>query len=231
MKENKTILAGFFLISVLNLMAVIFEWQNGIYLTKPLLMTFLAIWLYLNTKNNFTPFAKYIFFGILFSIAGDTFLMFVGKNPNFFLFGLGSFLITHLLYITALIKYPNFKNGIITKKAWPLIPVVLYLLSFTHYLWPDIPDNFKAPVLIYSCIISIMLLSCINMKWRVVAANVSTYLILGSVLFVFSDSVIALNKFKTLPLSTVTINFIIMATYIAGQYIIANSCIIINKEI
>ena len=230
MKKSKFILVGFILLSIINLIAVLSEWRIGVFVTKPLLMAFLSIWFYLNTKNNFNSFSKLILFGIIFSIAGDTFLMFVDKNPDFFLYGLGSFLITHVLYIIAFSKFSDLKNGIIVKKTWLLIPVVIYLYSFMFYLWPDIPDTFKVPVFIYSSIISIMLLSCINMKWRV-AGTITNFLIIGALLFVFSDSMIALNKFKTLPFSSSMMGFIIMATYISGQYLIAKSCININRSI
>ena len=110
---GKKIIILYFFLSAFNLYAVATGWQNGIYFSKPLLMTVLAIWFYFCTKNNFTVFSKFILAGIIFSIGGDTFLMFVDKNPVFFLVGLGNFLITQLLYIFAFVNYPQFKKGLI----------------------------------------------------------------------------------------------------------------------
>ena len=69
------------------------------------------------------------------------------------------------------------------------------------------------------------------MNFSVVSLNLSNYLILGAILFVFSDSVIGINKFKSLPLSSNLVSFIIMTTYIFGQYLIAKNCLAANNEL
>lgn len=230
MNQNKTIINSFFLLSTLNIIAVLAQWQTVIYLTKPLLMTSLAFWFFINTKDNTTTLTRYIFTGIIFSIAGDTFLLFVNRNPNFFLLGLGSFLITHLFYILAFNKFPDPVKGIVTKKKWLVLPVFIYLISFLTYLWNDMPITFKIAVTIYGGIISLMVISAVNIKRRV-SANLSNYIILGAILFVFSDSIIAVEKFKTIDISSNIMGFIIMTTYLFSQYLIAKNCIEANKEI
>ena len=220
---KKAVLAVFIILSLINLFAVGTGWQVGIYFSKPLLMTTLALWFYLNIKTHFSLFAKYILAGIIFSIAGDTFLMFANKNPSFFLAGLGSFLITHLLYIAAFVKYKGFKNGLFFEKTWVALPIFFYFISFIYYLWPSLPSDFITPVLFYSIAISTMLVACINMKKRT-TNKIANGLIIGASLFVISDSVIAVNKFKS-PTSFPPeyIGLLIMATYILGQYLIAKN--------
>jgi uncharacterized membrane protein YhhN len=232
MNQNKIAITTFFLLSALNIIAVLAQWQTVIYLTKPLLMTILAFWFFINTKDNTTKFTKYIFIGIIFSIAGDTFLLFVNQNPNFFLLGLGSFLITHIFYILAFNKFPNLNltKGIVSDKKWVFILVIIYLISFLTYLWNDLPSAFKIAVTIYGCVISLMLISAVNLSWRV-SPYLSKYIIIGAILFVFSDSVIALDKFKPTIIPSNIMGFIIMTTYIIGQYLIAKNCIEANKEI
>lgn len=230
MNHNKAIITSFFIFSILNIIAVTAQWQSIIYLTKPLLMTLLAFWFFINTKNNSTTFSKFILIGIIFSVAGDTFLMFVNNNPNFFLLGLSSFLITHIFYIIGFNKFPNFSKGIIASKKWFIIPVSIYLISFLTYIWYDLPNAFKIAVTVYGCVISVMLISAINLKWRV-SSGLSKYIIIGAILFVFSDSAIALEKFKTVGIPSNIMGFIIMTTYIIGQYLITKNCIEANNEI
>ncbi|MEO1263621.1 MAG: lysoplasmalogenase [Bacteroidota bacterium] len=226
---GKKLVILFFLLSVFNLYAVATQWQSGIYFSKPFLMTVLAAWFYMHTKNNFTVFSKFILAGIVFSIGGDTFLMFVDKNPAFFLAGLGSFLITQLLYIFAFINFREFKNGFIINKKWMALPVVAYLLSFVYYLIPDIPDAYLIPVLIYSLIISTMLANAINMRGRV-GEKEATGIIVGALLFVISDSCIAINKFKNPGISAEIMGVIIMTTYLLGQYLIVFHAVKTNNK-
>ena len=218
--SSRTLLLAFFLLLAANLASVVAQWQTGIFLTKPLLMTTLAAWLYLETKLS-TSFHLLIFYGLLFSIAGDTLLMFVAENPNFFLAGLGSFLVTHVFYITAFWKFPGRENGLIWRKPWLVLPVLAYLAAMLGYLWADLPEAFQIPVLVYSCVISAMLVFALNMVGRI-PTGIARWLVVGAMLFVLSDSLIAVGKFKSTGVSEVVFSFGIMVTYLVGQYLIAS---------
>ncbi len=220
----------FIFIALSNLLFIITDWTTGTYITKPLLMTSLSIWFYLNIRNNFSAFSKYILLGLIMSIAGDTFLLFTHIGPRFFLFGLGSFLVTHFFYIAAFIKYPNMKNGLVKFKFWVILPVLFYLFAFCWILLPDLPDDLKIPVLTYGVVISIMLSLCVNMHKRV-STKISVKLITGAILFVISDSIIAFEKFKTIDLPSVITGLLIMSTYLIGQYLITKGSIKSNELI
>jgi len=218
--KNK-LLPLFFFFSLLNIVANFAEWQTLIFVTKPLLMTTLATWFYFSTDRISTPFFRYIFYGLLCSWAGDCFLLFVKINPNFFLLGLGSFLVAHLFYITAFFKFPAWKKGWVFRKIWPVVPVVFFLVFMINYLWPDLPSAFKIPVATYSGVISFMLISAMNMRGRIKEDN-AWLLILGAFLFVLSDSLIAIGKFKSPGISPALFSVGIMLTYLVGQYLIAS---------
>lgn len=219
MKERGLIL--FFILSMINICSELFQWQIGIFISKPLLMLTLAIWFYLNTKKYFSPFAKYILIGVLFSMAGDIFLMFVYKNVNLFLVGLGSFLITHLFYIAAFINYGKTKKGLLLKNKWAIMPILIYFLTFNYYCISDIPVDLKFPVIIYSLVITTMLVSAINVSCKI-EKRVGKQLIMGAVLFVISDSFIAIEKFKETFITENYFGVMIMSTYLLGQYLIVN---------
>ncbi len=226
--KNIPLTTIFFSLSVAHLLSVLFEWQPGIFFTKPLLLTTLALWFFLQTKSSSLIFARFILVGLLCSIAGDTFLMF--NKEHFFLFGLGSFLLVHLSYITAFSIYPLFRNGFLHKYPMSSFPLLLFLLLMSWYLWRDLPNVFKVPVLAYSSILTLMALSSLNMARRV-TKRVAMILFLGAVLFVFSDSMIAIEKFKTTNLPATFMRFSIMFTYLAGQFLLAKGSVMAIKEI
>lgn len=225
---KRALLGSFILVSFFNLYSVSTQWQLGIYCTKPLLMLSLAVWFYLHTKDHLTVFAKCILAGLIISIAGDTFLMFSSKDPSFFLFGLGSFLITHIFYIAAFVRYEGIKEGLVMKKNWMFLPVFIYLIVFLWYLWPDLPKEYLVPVVVYGCVISTMLVSVVNMKGRV-KEQVSVGLIIGALLFVISDSFIAVDKFKVEIIPSEYMGAFIMSTYLLGQFYIAKNSISANE--
>ena len=99
----------FVVIAITELCGEFLNSQIIIYCTKPLLMVSLSLYYFFSTKNNFSTFSKIILLGLVFSIGGDTFLMF--KGSNYFIAGLGCFLITHVLYIVAFQNYKLLKNS------------------------------------------------------------------------------------------------------------------------
>jgi uncharacterized membrane protein YhhN len=135
----------YFILGVINIAAGVTDinWLN--YLTKPLLMISLGIFYFLKTKENFTSQDKIMLAALLFSCFGDTFLMFQRQNPNFFLFGLGSFLLAQLAY--AFIFYKESKVQYLKR-----IPFLLYSVLLFNYLISDIPRDFRIPAWsIYAC--------------------------------------------------------------------------------
>lgn len=222
MKNPATLLlAAFFLLSAANLACSFAGWQTGIYLTKPLLMATLAGWFFVGTGRLPTTFHRLVFVGLLLSLVGDCLLMFADEKPNFFLLGLGSFLVAHLFYIAAFVKYPGWKNGWVASEIWPALPVLAFLIAMVFYLWPSLPEAFKIPVVVYAFTISAMLLCALNMVGRV-ASQTARWLAAGALLFVLSDSLIAVGKFKSVAVPAEVFSFGIMVTYLIGQFLIAS---------
>lgn len=224
-------LFAFMGLSFLNIIAELIDIKLLIYLTKPLLLTTLSIYFYLNCRNE-SRFAFFILGGFLFSIAGDTLLMFVEHElggEQFFLFGLGSFLITHLLYIAGFGQIKGFKKGLLAQQKWIFIPGGLFLAGNLIYLWPDIPDAMKIAVGLYSFVIISMALSCFNLK-SLITTPIFQLLMSGVLLFLLSDTIIGLNKFKSHQLSLPYPRLLIMLTYLSGQYLICKASILIHQN-
>ncbi len=155
---------------------------------------------------------------LVFSWIGDITLQLTQFQESFFLVGLGSFLITQLIYMIAFFNTPG-KNILFFRKAYLLIPIVIFGWGILWLLSEGLGDM-KLPVTLYTVVILSMLLAAINREQKV---NRQSFLLVlvGAILFVLSDSMIAINKF-TQPFELARIA--IMSSYITAQYLIAIGC-------
>jgi uncharacterized membrane protein YhhN len=147
---------------------------------------------FLFSKQKFSSsLKKWIMFALLFSWAGDVLLMFESTNSNFFIFGLAAFLIAHIFYI---LFYENVirKDGI-RKNYWWFLPVIIYYIALIYILSPNLGDM-KLPVRIYGIVISYMLVKALQ-TGGIKNLGAATLMIAGAVLFITSDSILAINKF------------------------------------
>lgn len=230
MKGTDRLLILFFGLCCANLF---FEFQYsklGIFCTKPLLMSVLSLWFYVKTKANFTTFHKFLLAGFIFSMFGDTFLMFVENEPprpEFFLYGLGSFLITHICYLLAFLKFPSTKKGLIQRQPFWILPFIVLFFGNILTLWSDIPAAMKIPVIIYSLAIVLMAIGALNLFGKA-PKYVFKWIFIGAILFVISDSLIGLNKFRGDDFQIPLVRILIMGFYLSGQYLLAKGGILVR---
>lgn len=195
--------------AVLHLRADHYKHQTQIYLFKPLTTT-LIILLALLGDNPPTDFYKWaIVAGLIFSLAGDIFLML----PHKFLPGLISFLLAHLCYIAAFTHPAGFYASLPA-----LLPFFLYGTAVYLYLYPGL-GKMKIPALLYVLAIVIMAWQALG-HWRQTAELPALLAFLGALLFVASDTILAVNRFRR-PFSAA--QPLIMSTYVTAQYLIALS--------
>jgi uncharacterized membrane protein YhhN len=189
MMQINTRLLPFVITAVIELIGEATGNLTFIQITKPLLMPTLALWWYYSTSGKSVPWRNTVLGALLFSTAGDILLMKSGQYPLFFLLGLSAFLVAHLFYIRTYLTIGQGRRGFLHQNPMVIGLFALYLGGLLLLLWQGIPDGMKAPVAIYALVIT--------------------------VLFVLSDSLIALNKFGfAFPDARVAI----MGTYIFGQY-------------
>lgn len=212
MKKNYWIIL-FIAAFLADLFAVYTNNETIRYVTKPLLMPLLIIYFVSATKSFITSLKKWIILALLFSCAGDVLLMFESKNSNFFIFGLSAFLIAHILYII-LFDQVRIREKI-KQSLFPLLPIAVYYILLITLLQPTL-GKMQKPVAVYGIIISIMLSFAIDL-WRMKYRSVSFYIILGALLFITSDSLLAINKFyKSFEYAGIAI----MSTYGIAQLLI-----------
>lgn len=149
--------------------------------------------------------------GLVFSVAGDVFLAIDPQRT--FIFGLISFLIAHLFYIMLFVGRAQRRRGPVSRVALVLsVLLVVYSVLMMVWLWPSL-GALAIPVLIYIAIITIMGVTSL------VAGFPEPWVPLGAILFIFSDSVIAITRFKEMWLAAGP--WLIWSMYYIGQYLIA----------
>ena len=201
-----------------ELIARYLGWQELEYVVKPLLMIVLGIFFYLNVKEAFSSFAKLILLAIFFSWWGDVLLMFVEKKQLFFLLGLSAFLIAHIAYIFAFFKTsrPNRKSHIL-QHPWLLTPFAAMDLGMLYLLSSTAGDMFL-PVVVYTLVITLMGIAAAN-RYRKVSYSSFKYVFAGAMIFIASDSLIAMNEFLLAEKSNM-VGVSIMVLYCLAQYLI-----------
>jgi uncharacterized membrane protein YhhN len=220
----------FLLVAVLELLSGVLSNHVLHIITKPLLMPLLiAFYVFsLTNRKEYVSIDTLMVIAFVFSWIGDIALMFGHVHQLFFLGGLVAFLITHVFYILAFSKSALPKPGFLKWNPLFALPAIAYCVFLVTYLLPFIPVHMKPAILIYAAVIGCMVLAALNNAGRV---PVKSFVLVfsGAVLFMFSDSIIAINKFAMadqLPYAGV----FIMALYIAGQLMIANGMLIKNKR-
>ncbi|MFN8321589.1 MAG: lysoplasmalogenase [Chitinophagales bacterium] len=213
----------FLLVAVAEVTAEIIGHEVLRFIFKPLLMITLVGFYYQQVAGQWNRAHKLMVAAFFFSWVGDVSLMLVFKNENLFLAGLVSFLITHLLYTFAFNRVDlRDKEPLLPKQIWKITPLMVYMAVLFYFLIPGISGNEKTnpllvPVIVYAVAIANMVAFAVNRYGRV---NDDSFKLVfaGALLFMFSDSIIAINKFLH-PFPTASI--FIMALYITGQYLIA----------
>ena len=139
---------------------------------------------------------------LAFSALGDVLLAL--DFPNQFVFGLGAFLLAQLTYTGNFLRAANFRCKRAVLRGLPLVGAALLLAQL---LLPASAELAPA-VLVYLLAILAMALAAAAHRGD------STLLFAGAVIFMASDTLIALNKFVTpIPLADTAI----MLTYYGAQ--------------
>jgi len=143
---------------------------------------------------------------LLFSTAGDIFLALDTDGETFFVLGLGSFLISHIFYTLTFLQSTAFQ-------PIALLPILFILTlagGLTTQIWQGL-GSLKIPVLAYILVSGVMGISA------AVYDPLNWVLIAGAIIFMLSDSLIAVQKFwRPVPYR----DFLVMSSYYLAQILI-----------
>jgi uncharacterized membrane protein YhhN len=212
MGKSKIVLLVFVVVSLLDITGILFKIPILIQLFKPfILLSLMALYVVSVSERN-----KTYILALLFSFMGDFFLIFEGEL--YFIVGLVSFLIAHLFFIK--IVFGRLQKSTISKilvSIFPFLTLFLFLIFFLK----DTLNELLIPVIIYGFTISIFgvvaMLDYVNTK-----TTQSFLMFVGALIFISSDSILAINKFYN---TTQIFGVLIMITYIIAQYLIYRSMV------
>ncbi|MFY0608108.1 MAG: lysoplasmalogenase [Cyclobacteriaceae bacterium] len=215
MKEKLTV--GFYmLICTVHITAIVVGAIDLIPITKIMLMPTLIYLVFVMADGVVTMPRLMLVVVLIFSWIGDILLIYEGDS--YFLGGLGSFLVAHLVYAYVMRKTAYDKPKLMIK---PLIPVFIYGAVLLSILIPN-AGSLAIPIVVYALCILIMISMAI-LRNGLTTNDSFNYVVIGAIMFVLSDSCIAIDKFvMEIPLA----GFFIMTSYVSAQYLIVKGIMI-----
>lgn len=196
------------------------------YPVKPLIMIWMAVYFLLNAKKKSS--VLNVLLAFFFSWVGDILLMFSGgyDNEMFFFAGVGGFFLAQVAYIVLFLRCKeNDIKGLLLRNPLWIIPLLGYGVLIYIFLYPKLEGIMVPIILVYAISLVGMSLAALNRRDRVGVKSFKLIFI-GSLFFLASDSMIAIDKFHTeIPQA----GFLIMVTYITAQYLIMRG-LILEKE-
>jgi len=222
-RTNKLLHLIFAVIVIVELTGTLTDNMLLEYPVKPLIMVWITLYFLLNAKKR--SFRTGVVLAFFFSWTGDMLLMFSGGYDNELLFyaGIGGFFLAQVAYIFVfLLNAENDIKGLLLRNPLWFIPLLGYGVLMYWWLYPGLEGVMVPVILVYALSLIGMSLAALNRRDRV---NYSSFRLVfaGSLFFLASDSMIAVNKFHTeIPYA----GFLVMLTYIIGQYLIMRGLIL-----
>ncbi len=175
-------------------------------ITKPMVVISLLIFFLMHQVDRKTKIL--VTTALIFSFIGDVQLIYAGEFDYLFTGGVLAFMLAHIMYIIQFSRNRNKETGFLV----PLVILILYAGSLFWYLMDSL-HGFMLPVAIYMLSILIMILFA-YLRRDEISDNSYIYILLGALLFMLSDSIIAITRFKSdIPFSGV----MVMAIYGVAQ--------------
>lgn len=180
-----------------------------VWIFKPL-TTAVLCWVAWRRGLGGDRYARLVTAGLLLSLAGDTLLI----EPSLFLAGLVAFLLAHLCYIAA------FATGVgFFPRLQPFAAAGVVAGAVLLVLWPALPGSLRLPVLAYVAAIGLMVGQA-HARAAVAALRENRRAAAGATLFLFSDAMLAIDRFHTPFLAAPVL---VLGSYWAAQTLITLS--------
>jgi uncharacterized membrane protein YhhN len=201
------ILGAYALIGLVHEVSAIRFWEKTRKFAKAALMPILLIY-YIVTAADWLTVAV---IAIAFSWLGDVFLI-RKDEPKFFRLGLVAFLLSHVFYIVTLVFITQVFHI-------PALVVSIGVALVVEFFLPKIinpPKTMRIPVIVYGVVILAM--SVYALQYMLSAFSLGSVLLFaGSIVFIFSDSLMTYLAFREKPKY---FNAITMLPYIIAQGLI-----------
>ena len=185
------------------------------FVSKPSLMLMLLAYYVFHTRKLASPLKYPLIFALGFSWLGDVLLLIDKHTQTLFVYGLFAFLVAHLFYIAYFLMIRRANR--IEKLPSPLIflAVAAYSLSLFGFVAPHV-KTLLVPVVVYALAISTMLAASLS-AFDFGRQNFGRLSVAGTLLFIVSDSILAINRFAA-PFDLAPV--FVMTTYALAQLLI-----------
>ncbi|MED4015558.1 lysoplasmalogenase [Sutcliffiella cohnii] len=212
-----TILITLIAISAILYLIFAIYYENKIYkfIWKPGTMILIII-LAITESGLSTTFSYWVLSALVFSLIGDIFLM---LREKWFIHGLVSFLIAHILYIVGFIVSFSFTfsfNIFLLVVALILLAVILLAVILYFYLFPNVRKEGGKKLLFAVAFYIIIITTMVSLA----IMTGTKILIAAAFLFFVSDAILAVNKFKV---RFRLADYFVMSTYFTAQLLFAIS--------
>lgn len=184
--------------------------RRAVYVFKPL-TTVLILALALAAPDAVSePYRALVAAGLVFSLAGDVFLMLPRDR---FVAGLASFLVAHLFYVAAFAPRPPTFAA-----PGALLVLASCGVGLLRALWDDL-GKLRGPVVVYAAALLAMAWQAAE-RWMGLQTVPALLAAIGAGLFVVSDSVLAWERFAARHRYG---QVVVLSAYFAAQWLIALS--------
>lgn len=211
------LLATIFLVALViatffNLYSHLKEIKTLTFVSKPLLVP-LIIGFYASATVDVDPL---IVLALAFGCGGDVFLLWRKTKPKAIVFGLLSFVIGHVFYIISF----ALSTGFFATAPWWFVLIILPYVAVAIILFKVLQKDLgkmMAPATAYMAILLAMSVFTLS---RMFVASPASFCVtwLGSLSFIVSDAVLAIEYFKLKR--EILHHTVVMATYIIAQLLI-----------
>ncbi|NND31080.1 MAG: lysoplasmalogenase [Saprospiraceae bacterium] len=190
------------------------DWVSYRILSKPLIMLTIIFLFY---RHPISPrhHRTFIYAALIFSLIGDVVLIFSDLHSAVFIGGLASFLLAHIFYGITFGKQIDFSKIYVIQVIKPAVLFLIFGLVFFYFMHPFFA-SLLVPVAAYMMTILAMATLAYLRKENVPRESFS-WVLAGAILFIISDSILAINRFRSpLPYADVWV----MTTYASAQFCI-----------
>lgn len=207
-----TAFAPFLALSALHLVFQFAHLSDAANISKWLLMPALLLAVLAASPARRATATALLLAAITLSWLGDITPLYA--NDFFFVLGLSFFLLAHVAYLVLFMRGLGYSRP----RAWALV-YLLWWLGFVALLGPAL-GSLLIPVALYGLVLGAMA------AW---ASRGTATIAAGGALFLISDTLLGSNKFLD-ALDLWQSGFLIMATYLAGQGLIAWGVVALQRK-
>jgi hypothetical protein len=186
----------FWLTALAQIIAIIFDIELLDKMSKSALMFGLLVYFWDRTEvQKDVKWVRYTTLAIVFTWIGDIMFVLFVKNFLFFFVGISSYFAAHIFFLFAFWK-ASFDEKL--KFHFSLIPLlaIAYVAVMAYLIVPYLDGVIQVPVSLYALSTLLLVIFAWYRRTQTTAESF-IWVILGVILIIISDSVLAINRFST----------------------------------